>query len=121
LAASINTRVGMPRMPNLSCSPGSRSVLTLTAFNLPASSLDKRSTAGATIRHGPHQGAQKSMSTGIGLFSTTALKSDPPLSVSQGRAAPHFGQWGTPSAADRIRVFCPHLGHVTTFGSLIFY
>jgi hypothetical protein len=91
----------------------------LTAFIFPASSFDSFSTAGATIRHGPHQGAQKSMSTGIGLFSTTALKSDVPVSASHGSGSPHFGQWGTPSAAALTRVFCPHLGQVTTFGSLI--
>src|SRR5712692_1564801 len=76
---SINTSVGMPRTPNLSCRPGSRSVFTLTAFSLPASSLESRSTAGATMRHGPHQGAQKSIRTGIGLLSTTEAKSDVPL------------------------------------------
>src|SRR5438128_410945 len=52
------------------------SVFTLTAFSLPASSCESFLTAGATIRQGPHQGAQKSIRTGIGLFSTTELNSE---------------------------------------------
>jgi hypothetical protein len=50
-----------------------------------------------------------------------ALKSATPLSVSQGSGRPHFGQWGTPSAAGLTRVFCPQLGQVTTLGSLILH
>jgi hypothetical protein len=36
----------------------------LTTFNCPARSRACASTAGETIRQGPHQGAQKSTSTG---------------------------------------------------------
>jgi hypothetical protein len=36
----------------------------LTTFSRPAFSRPNCSTSGETIRHGPHQGAQKSTSTG---------------------------------------------------------
>src|SRR5207245_5611464 len=136
-AASIRTRVGIQRTPNLSCKPSSGAPMTkswevaLTAFSLPARSCESFSTAGATIRQGPHHGAQKSIRTGIGLFSTTELNSEVLLSVSHGSGSPHFGQCGTPSrrglnagfltavgAADDLRfahVFClsgPRLGRL---------
>jgi hypothetical protein len=38
---------------------------------LPARSPASASSIGATARHGPHHGAQKSTSTGIGLSSTS--------------------------------------------------
>jgi hypothetical protein len=92
------SRVRWPR-------PGSSSVFSLTTFSRPASSCDSRSTAGATIRQGPHQGAQKSMRTGMAALSTTAWKSAAWVSTSHGRAFPHFPQWGTPSASARTRFF----------------
>jgi hypothetical protein len=44
------------------------------------------------MRHGAHQGAQKSIRTGIGLLSATALKSAEPASASHGSGRVHFGQ-----------------------------
>jgi hypothetical protein len=44
------------------------------------------------MRHGPHQGAQKSASTGTGLASTLDAKSDVETSTGHGRGEPHFAQ-----------------------------
>src|ERR1700739_1017388 len=49
-------------------------MLSLTTFSSPARSLAISSTTGATIRHGPHHGAQKSTSTGFSDSSTSAWK-----------------------------------------------
>src|SRR5690606_29901315 len=51
------------------------STLTLAIFTFPAYSPASSSRAGAIILHGPHQGAQKSTSTGSADCSTVALKS----------------------------------------------
>src|SRR4030067_434569 len=50
------------------------SVLTLLTSSRPVYSLASFSRVGATIRHGPHQGAQKSTITGIGDFRTVSPK-----------------------------------------------
>ena len=49
---------------------GLSSVLTFATTKRPGYSAAILSSAGATIRHGPHQGAQKSTSTGMGDFKT---------------------------------------------------
>eukprot|EP00218_Dolichomastix_sp_CCMP3274_P003605 CAMPEP_0170162414 /NCGR_PEP_ID=MMETSP0033_2-20121228/77081_1 /TAXON_ID=195969 /ORGANISM="Dolichomastix tenuilepis, Strain CCMP3274" /LENGTH=254 /DNA_ID=CAMNT_0010400039 /DNA_START=387 /DNA_END=1151 /DNA_ORIENTATION=+ len=64
--------VGMLRMPYSVAMPGDSSVLSFTALSLPAYSVDSSSMSGAIMRHGPHHGAQKSTSTGMGLFKTSA-------------------------------------------------
>src|SRR5437588_700120 len=53
---------------------GWSSTLTLPTFSLPAYCVAISSTAGATIRHGPHQGAQKSISTGVVDCNTSVSK-----------------------------------------------
>ena len=46
----------------------------LTALILSPNATASSSTRGAIIRHGPHHGAQKSTSTGTGLFNTNSSK-----------------------------------------------
>src|SRR5205807_9565925 len=89
------------------------SVLTLTTLSRPRRSRPICSTAGETIRHGPHQGAQKSTSTGSGESSTTPLKSASPASVSQGSASLHLPQTGAPVAAVSTRFLVSHWGQLT--------
>src|SRR5436305_6501301 len=50
------------------------SVFILTTFSSPSRSLAISSTTGATIRHGPHHGAQKSTRTGTSDSMTSAGK-----------------------------------------------
>src|SRR5690606_1666067 len=50
------------------------SVSTLTILILPSYSSDSSSRMGATMRHGPHQVAQKSTKTGMSESRTSALK-----------------------------------------------
>src|ERR1700704_4970736 len=101
----------MPRMPKRCERFGALSVLTLTSLILPGMSLAICSTTGETTRQGPHQGAQKSTSTGSVLCSTTAGKSGSLASASQGSAAPHEPQCGTPLAAGRTRFVLPQFEH----------
>ena len=67
-------RVGMLRMPYWLATLGFSSVLSLNTLILPSNSLAISSTIGATMRQGPHQGAQKSTSTGTSLLSTSCSK-----------------------------------------------
>ena len=48
------------------------STLTLTTFSRPARSVAACSISGLTVRHGPHQGAQRSMRTSTGACVTAA-------------------------------------------------
>src|SRR3981081_2522692 len=100
----------MPRVPKRCERFGALSVLTLTSLTLPGMSLAICSTTGETTRHGPHQGAQKSTSTGSVLCCTTVENAASPLSVSHGNVAPHEPQCGTPLAAARTRFILPQLG-----------
>src|SRR5207302_578814 len=75
------TSVGMPRTSKRSERIWLSSVLTLTTLSRPRRSRPICSTAGETIRHGPHQGAQKSTSTGSAESSTTPLNSASPAAV----------------------------------------
>src|SRR4051794_9556589 len=50
------------------------STLSLTTFSAPLRSLAISSRTGATTRHGPHHGAQKSTSTGVSASRTSAWK-----------------------------------------------
>src|SRR5438105_2580925 len=97
-------------MPNRCERLGAVSVLILTSFSRPGLCCAICSTIGETTRQGPHQGAQKSISTGRALSSTTAAYSASPVSVSQGRAAPQTPQCGTPPAAGRTRFCRPQFG-----------
>ena len=67
-------RVGMLRMPYWLATLGFSSVLSLNTLIFPSNSLAISSTIGATMRQGPHQGAQKSTSTGTSLLSTSCSK-----------------------------------------------
>src|SRR5258708_35552108 len=51
-----------------------RSTSILPIFTLPAYSVASSSTIGAMARHGPHQAAQKSNSTGVSDFRTSWSK-----------------------------------------------
>src|SRR5262249_56806318 len=53
---------------------GWSSTLSLPTFSLPAYCVAISSTDGATRRHGPHQGAQKSISTGVVACNTSVSK-----------------------------------------------
>jgi len=66
---SVNmTSVGMEINWNSGALAGLASTLTLATVITPALSLAMSSSTGATILNCPHQGAQKSTSTGIVLF-----------------------------------------------------
>src|SRR5205807_8884380 len=56
--------VGMPLIPNRCDTDGLSSTFNLTTRALPAYFSATASTVGASIRHGAHQAAQKSTSTG---------------------------------------------------------
>ena len=74
--------------------PGCLVDVHLDQLELPARSVASRSRAGLTIRHGPHQVAHRSTSTGTGACSATSAKSSSPASAIQGRRSwqlPHFG------------------------------
>src|SRR5215216_4339073 len=49
-------------------------MLSFTTFSLPFISVAISSSAGAIMRHGPHHSAQKSTTTGLVDFSTSASK-----------------------------------------------
>ena len=55
---------GMDRTPNWPATSGFWSILTLASRNLPPYSPASFSRIGLSIRQGPHQGAQKSTTTG---------------------------------------------------------
>src|SRR5699024_3855494 len=60
------------------------SVLTLTTFSFSACSSPIWSTIGLTMRQGPHQGAQKSTSTGLSDFNTVSSNVASVTSVDMG-------------------------------------
>ena len=64
----------MQRTANLCESDGLSSTLTLVTRRAPAFSRAISSSSGAIILHGPHQGAQKSTSTGTGDWTTARSK-----------------------------------------------
>src|SRR5690606_20618725 len=73
---SLNrSSIGIERTWYFSAVARFSSTLTLAIFTLPAYSSASSSRAGAIILQGPHQGAQKSTSTGSEDCSTLASKS----------------------------------------------
>src|SRR5262245_64184827 len=66
--------VGIERMRKRSPSSGNASVLTLTTTKRPAFDAATFASSGATIRQGPHHGAQKSTTTGSPALLTRASK-----------------------------------------------
>src|SRR5438045_1925527 len=87
-------------------------MLSLTTFRRPARACASFSSAGVTILHGPHQGAQKSITTGT---EAAISESNDPLSAStsQGSNVWQTAQRGTPSCPGRTRFFLPQFGQVT--------
>ena len=92
---------------------GDSSTLTLTALSCPASSRTTRSTAGPTIRHGPHHGAHRSTRTGTRAASATSAKSASPADTNHGSGALHWPQRGTPTAAGGTRLRFPQPRQLT--------
>src|SRR5262249_51050512 len=88
--AKANT-AGIDCTPSWPAIDGFSSVLILTRRILPAFSLTTFSMVGESARHGPHQGAQKSTSTGTSSEAsmTSALKarSDESLTRATGGVA----------------------------------
>jgi hypothetical protein len=74
---------------------------------------------GIIIRHGPHQGAQQSTTTGTAAFKTSFAKLASVTVIGQaaswrGKGAEHLPQMGLrASARSSTRFFAPHWGHVT--------
>src|SRR5436309_13288601 len=66
----MSTR-GMLTTPNLVATSGLSSTLSLPTLTLPAYCSASLSMVGPRARHGPHQGAQKSTTTGVSLCSTS--------------------------------------------------
>src|SRR4029453_6479248 len=62
----------MLMIPNACATRGVASTSTLTTSTTPSYLAASFSISGATILQGPHQAAQKSTTTGLSLFSTSA-------------------------------------------------
>ena len=86
----------MPRISNRSEICGASSTLSLTTFRRPACSRPTLSTAGETMRHGPHQGAQKSTRTGTDAVISSS-KSAAEASTIHGSRVWQTLQRGTPT------------------------
>src|SRR5688572_4737277 len=68
----LNTsKVGILRMPYFAAVRGLSSVFSLRNSTLPSYSDASSSTIGATMRQGPHHGAQKSTRTGLSFVRTS--------------------------------------------------
>ena len=65
LPSIISTQVGMLRIPKAWLSSCSWSESILTSLKRPAYCASTFSSKGPITLHGPHQGAQKSTSTGV--------------------------------------------------------
>src|SRR5262245_42793326 len=106
--------VGIDRIVKRSPSSGSASVLTFTTTYRPALLAATLISSGATRRHGPHHGAQKS--TTIGTFeSRTSASNAAALGISigsalAGRSVPHFLH--LPGRPNRTRLRCPQEGQL---------
>ena len=100
--------------PKRCATPGASSTLTFTSFIFPARSRAIWSSAGLTILHGPHHGAQRSMRTGTGA-ETMSSKLSSSASATHGTADRHFPQRGDPLAEAGTRFFVPQAAHSTTF------
>src|SRR6187401_3539293 len=81
-------------MPKRSPRAGRASVLTLATIHRPAFAAATRAISGATARHGPHHGAQKSTITGR-CESRMSASNDPAEDTSTGSAGAGIGtpQW----------------------------
>src|SRR3954467_6357365 len=66
--------VGIARIPYSAPIASFSSMFTLVILTLPSSSVASSSRIGAIALQGPHQGAQKSTSTGVAAAVTVGLK-----------------------------------------------
>ena len=99
---------------------GALSTSTLTSLSCPARSVASCSSAGLTIRHGPHQVAHRSTSTGTDDFSTTSSKSASPACVIHGSHWWQLAHRGFPAAAAGALLRFPQCGHVRMFVSMTY-
>src|SRR3977135_4134191 len=111
--------VGMAVTRNFRPRLGNSSVFTFATTKRPAVSFAILTTSGATILHGPHQGAQKSTSTGNTEWLVSASKARALLMLIGSRgdrnSLLHWPQWKvcpSPSYFSRLRF--PHLGQTTS-------
>jgi hypothetical protein len=100
--------------PNRCETCGDVSTFTLTSLTWPAKSRASCSSAGLTIRQGPHQGAHKSTTTGILAASATSPKVASSASAIHGSASWHLPQRGVPAAAAGTRLVWPQCPHRTS-------
>src|SRR5687767_10838369 len=97
--------------------PGASSTLSLTTLRRPAWSRAASCTTGSTHLHGPHQGAQKSTSTGTdALISASKLAAS--AGTSHGRCRRQFAHRGTPSYLGATRFLVSQWGHLTTAAAI---
>src|SRR5262245_34545086 len=108
----ITSSVGIAWTAKRSDSFGASSTLTLTSLTSPARSVATCSSAGLTIRHGPHQGAHRSTSTGTAACSATSAKVSSPASAIHGSGLWQMPQRGVPEAAAGTRLVRPQFGHL---------
>jgi hypothetical protein len=78
----------------------------------PGASAASLSSAGLTIRHGPHQGAQKSAITGTDADSARSAKVASPASTTHGSGSWQLPHFVVPAASPRIRLRRSQLGHL---------
>ena len=107
---SSRTKVGMPCTPKRAWTAGAWSTLTLMSRMRPAISRASCSRRGLTVRHGPHHGAQRSITIGSRLLATIPSRSVLPASTIHGSGSWHLAQRGTPAASAGTRFFTPHDG-----------
>lgn len=112
------TKVGIDWMRNCEASSGSASVLTLVTTASPAVSRASCSTSGATLRQGPHHGAQKSTNTGTLDFRTkeantsaVLISTTPDSGASSALHRPQRVR--LPRCPKAQRFPCPQLGQTT--------
>src|SRR5258706_2044742 len=116
-------RVGMASILYCDAMRGFSSVFNLATTYLPADSVASWSMIGATIRQGPHQGAQASTSTGRSAFMTADAKVasvtvrgllSAVAALERGRGGLQLAQTGWRLWARRssTRFFAPQLGQV---------
>jgi hypothetical protein len=84
----------------------------LYTLRCPACRLARSSSTGEIIRHGPHQAAQKSTTTGTEavVSSANVVVS---VSTTHGSADLHTGQRGVPCGMGPTRFRAPQVGQVT--------
>jgi hypothetical protein len=99
--------VGIACTWNFAAVCGFSSTFSFSTFRRPARSAAILSITGATARQGPHQGAQKSTSTGIGDLSTSCAQfASVPFTGSEGNSGflqlPQLGTLFVGLAASRF-------------------